>query len=105
MALVIKKGDTRTAIKATLKNPSGSPVNLTGSSVTFIMVKSGAQLVNRSADIVDAQNGRVNFVFVAGETEVTGVVRAEFKVEYPDGSKETFPNSGYISITFEPALA
>lgn len=105
MALVIKKGDTRTAIKATLKNPSGTPVDLTSATVTFVMTKGSTQLVNRAADIVDSINGRVDFVYVAGETDVTGVVRAEFKVVYSDGSKETFPNSGYISITFEPALA
>lgn len=104
MLLTIKAGDTRTAIKATLKNPSGNAVDLTDSTVTFVMEQKGVILINRPAEIVDALSGRVNFVFVNGETDILGGVKAEFIVDYPDGSTETFPNSGYISIRFEQSL-
>lgn len=105
MTVTIKSGDTRTAIKATLKNPSGNPVDLTDATVTFVMLKVSANvLINRPAEIVDAVNGRVNFVFTNGETDILGGVKAEFIVDYPDGSTETFPNSGYISIIFEQTL-
>ena len=36
--VTLKRGDTRTAIRATLKNPAGASVDLTGATVKFIMV-------------------------------------------------------------------
>jgi hypothetical protein len=102
----MKCHDTRTAVKATLKSPSGSPVDLTGATVKFIMSKyNGAVLVNREADVLDAVNGIVCFVFVTEETTKSGMMKAEFEVTYLDTSVETFPNSGYISINFEADLA
>lgn len=97
----IKKGDTRTAIKATLKNPKGIPINLTGATVNFIMVKYKTILINRGAVILDAVNGIVAFVFNSGETAEIGKMKAEFKVIYPDNSIETFPNQGYIDINID----
>lgn len=103
-ALNIKRNDTRTAIKAELKSPKGDPIDLTGASVVFTMVKYGRILVNRDADVLDEETGKVAFVFEEGETAETGDMKAEFEVTYPDGSVETFPNSGYISIKIEADL-
>jgi hypothetical protein len=107
MTLSMKRHDTRTAPKATLRSPSGSPVDLTGASVKFIMAKhsKGTVLVNRDADVLDAMNGKVCFVFLPEETITLGMMKAEFEVTYPDGSVETFPNQGYIMINFESDLA
>jgi hypothetical protein len=97
--VTIKRGDTRHAIRAILKDSSGSPVNLTGCTVTFCMAPLGrSAVVSREVDIHDTAGGEVWVVFAPGETDISGVYRAEFRVTYPDGRKETFPNSGYLAI-------
>jgi hypothetical protein len=107
VALNMKRNDTRTAIKAILKDHKGVPVNLTGAVVKFAMAKyiKGTILVDREADILDALNGVVCFVFVPEEVTTLGMMKAEFEVTYEDASIETFPNQGYILINFESDLA
>jgi hypothetical protein len=106
MALNMKRGDTRTAPKAKLKSPKGLPVNLTDAKVDFIMARytNGIVLIDREAEVLDAENGIVCFVFEPAEANVLGMMKAEFKVTYLDGSEETFPNEGYILINFESGL-
>lgn len=100
MNFTTKRNDTRAAIKATLKNTDGTPVNLTGATVQFIMARSnGVVLINRQAVVQDAPNGMVWFVFEPGETAEAGTFRAEFQVTYLDGRIETFPNIGYITVS------
>ena len=97
--VTIKRGDTRHALKAILKNAQGSPVDLTGCTVTFRMASLWQSvLVDREVDIHDAIAGEVWVVWSPGETDVSGVYRAEFQVVYGDGRRETFPNNGYINI-------
>ncbi len=97
--VTIKRGDTRHAIRAILKDSSGSPVDLTDCSVSFHMAPLGrSAVVSRQVDVHDAEAGEVWVVFAPGETDISGVYRAEFLVAYGDGRKETFPNDGYINI-------
>lgn len=97
--VTIKRGDTRNCIKAVLKDATGSPVNLTGCEVKFLMAPLGRQAnCSRAAHIQDALNGEVWVVWAPGETDISGVYRAEFEVLYDDGKRETFPNDGYINI-------
>ncbi|MDD9266040.1 BppU family phage baseplate upper protein [Paenibacillus sp. GCM10023248] len=107
MALTMKRGDTRTAIKAALISPKGTPVKLNNASVKFKMAtyRKGSILVNREADILSADDGIVSFVFEPEEVTTLGTMKAEFEVTYEDGSVETFPNQGYILINFESDLA
>jgi hypothetical protein len=104
-SLNIKRHDTRTAIKATLKTPTGNAVDLTDATVKFVMVKYGTTIANRDADVLDAANGKVAFIFLPEEVTETGAMKAEFEVMYPDGAVETFPNAGYIAINIEADLA
>lgn len=97
--ITLKRGDTRHAIKAILKDNDGDPVNLTGCEVKFIMAPLGrGATVCREPHIEDAEHGEVWVVWVPGETAISGVYRAEFEVVYLDGKVETFPSDGYISI-------
>lgn len=99
MRVVLKRGDTRTAIRATLLEPSGSPVNLTGASVRFVMADlRGAIRIARAAEIVDPAGGKVLMVFETSETDEAGTYRAEFEVQFADGRKETYPNGDYLTI-------
>lgn len=104
LKLNLKRGDTRTAIKANLKSPKGNPIILTDAIVTFHMIQYKTIIANREADIIDATNGIVAFTFTPEEISSIGKMKAEFKVTYPDQSIETFPNQGYIDITIEPSL-
>ncbi len=97
--ITLKRGDTRHAIRAVLKDADGDPVNLTDCEVKFHMAPLGRQaIVNRAAHIQNAEKGEVWVVWVPGETDTAGIYRAEFQVVYLDGRKETFPHNGYISI-------
>ena len=97
--VTLKRGDTRHALKAILKDSSGSPVDLTGCAVSFYMAPLGRPpTISRQVDVHDAEGGEVWVVFAPGETDISGVYRAEFRVTYGDGRRETFPNDGYISI-------
>ncbi|MGI5900830.1 MAG: BppU family phage baseplate upper protein [Christensenellales bacterium] len=97
--VTLKRGDTRHAIRAVLKDADGDPVNLTDCQVKFKMAPlSGPATISRAAHIQNAEKGEVWVVWVPGETDTSGIYRAEFQVTYPDGRRETFPYNGYISI-------
>ena len=97
--VVLKRGDTRHAIRAVLKDAAGNPVDLTDCSVAFSMASLGwSTVIDRAVYVRDAKAGEVWVVWAPGETSVSGVYRAEFSVQYPDNRKETFPNDGYLSI-------
>lgn len=97
--ITIKRGDTRNAIKAILKDSSGNPVNLENCHVKFHMAQlNRPAVISRAAHIENAAAGEVWVVWAPGETDVAGIYRAEFEVTYDDGRRETFPNDGYISI-------
>lgn len=95
--ITIKRNDTKDNLKATLSNDKG-PVDLTGSTVNFIMAKHGVVKTKRQADIQDAINGIVWFVFDDVDTDKTGEYQAEFEVTFSDGRIETFPSDDYITI-------
>jgi hypothetical protein len=101
---IIKHNDTRTALKAILKDATGAVVNLTGCQVVFIMTYQGKVLINRQALIMNETGGEVWVVFTKQETAQVGSMNGEFKVTFPDTSIETFPNGGYIQMQILPDL-
>ena len=99
-AFFIKQNDTRPALYAQLLQ-DGSPVDLTGCTVRFNM-SSG---LSREAIITDATNGCVRYDWQEGDTAVPGVYAAEFEVTFPDGTRETFPNDGFLEIVITREVA
>lgn len=99
MTFKIKQHDTKTALKAVLENESGT-VDLTGATVRFLMsdYSQAETLIDSTADIQSAANGEVWYAFSYGETEQSGIFKAEFEATFPDGRVETFPTEGYILI-------
>jgi transcriptional/translational regulatory protein YebC/TACO1 len=95
--ITLKRNDTKNNIKATLSNESG-PVDLTGATVRFLMAKHGMIKIDRKAQIQDAVNGIVWFIFEQGDTDEVGIFQAEFEVTYSDARIETFPNDCFILI-------
>lgn len=97
--IIIKKGDTRHAVEATLKI-DGSPIDLTNCNVYFYMSNG----INGLAQVSDALNGVAVYPLEADAVANTGMIKAEFKVVYPDGREVRFPNSGAIKIYIENNL-
>lgn len=102
----IKQNDTSPAIKHQLLDEEGSPIDLTGASVSFHMVDSdGSVKVNTSASIDNAGNGEVSYSWSAGDTDTEGVYKAEWEVDFGNGSIESFPNSSDFIVDIENELA
>lgn len=97
----IKQNDTSPELGAILKDASGKPVNVTGSTVVLNMRlrSSGEIKVNRGpCDIVDGVAGSVKYPWQVGDTDTPGVYEAEYEVTYIAGGVETFPNDGYKHV-------
>ena len=98
---IIKKDDDLPNIRATLFDGVGVPVNLSAATVEFRMASlAGGVKASGSAVVVDAANGVVEYAWQAGDTDTVGRYRAEFKVTI-GGELQTFPTSGYISVSVE----
>lgn len=104
MKFFIKRNDTRRAMKALLKDRKGNAVDLTGATVRFIMLKGSQVIINREPLVMNPVGGEVWVVFAPRETGTAGKMEAEFKVTYPDGKTETFPEKGYIQVIIDPDL-
>lgn len=96
-SFTIKRGDTSPALHYALLP---SEITLAGATVRF-------QMENRARQtVIDAPAGIeqitdppiVSYVWMPEDTEKAGIYRAEFRVEYADGSIETFPNTGFIDV-------
>lgn len=94
-----KQHDRRPSIQATL-TAGGSPVDLTGCTVKFIMAKAsgGTAVVNAAAVIVDPTGGVVRYDPAAADTATTGSFQAEWQVTDAGGKSWTFPTLSYHSI-------
>lgn len=93
----IKRGDTSPGIKYAL-----IPANITlaGATVRFQMENSARQtVIDAVATIDQATPPIVSYAWQSGDTDTVGNYSAEFRVEYADGSVETFPNCGFIAIS------
>lgn len=102
MPILMKAGDTAPAVRATLLDVEGDPVDLTGASVKFILASQGdphTVLVDEAAELEDAATGKVVYQWVDGDTDTPGSYDVEFEVVYLDGTVQTFPTVGFLSCT------
>lgn len=95
----LKAHDRKPSIQATLTT-GGAAVNLTGSTVKFIMAPTagGTPVVNAAAVIVDAVNGVVRYDWLATDTAMAGSFQAEWQVTDSGGKEQTFPTLTYHTI-------
>lgn len=93
----IKRDDTSPAIRFALE-----PVdtNLAGATVRFQMQRATRRetVIDSPATIISELPPIVAYEWQAGDTAAAGRYEAEFRVEYLDGSVETFPNNTFINI-------
>jgi len=107
MAFTIKQNDTSPQIAATLQDGDGAAIDLTAATVRFHMkrINAASATVDAPATLVDANNGKVKYVWVATDTATAGSYLAEFEVTYTNGGVETFPNDQSIAILITEDLA
>ena len=104
----IKQNDTASSLKRVLVDAFGSPVNLTGASLTFSMrVKPGGttKISTASATVSGAGLGEVQYRFTAANTDTADEFEGEFTATYAGGGIQTFPNDGYIPIIITDDVA
>lgn len=96
----VKQNDTRDPVQATLKDADGKPVDLSDvDEVRFQMGRKGNNTkVDGLGEIVDAANGEVKYEWQEGDTDKAEVFRGEFRVEFADGTRLTFPNNDWIKV-------
>lgn len=107
MTFYIKQNDTSPSIGATLKDGESNVIDLTDANVKFHMRPVGGSTVavDRAAVILSPTEGTVRYEWLDGDTVATGVYQAEFEVTYVNGTIETFPNDGYITVQVLPELS
>ena len=90
--LTIKQGDTRNAIVVRLKK-NENYIDLTGCHIKFYM---SGKIDGAYCTVLE--DGRVMYPLEPYAVDTSGVFYAEFKVVYPDGRIDTFPNDRYMKI-------
>lgn len=100
MSFSIKQHDRSPDFSVTLEAPVGTPVDLTGTTVTFLMTLVGATTakVNTTATVDSAEDGEVSYAWGATDTDTAGLYRAEFQVTFAGGIKRTFPADDYLYV-------
>lgn len=95
--IFVKQGDRRPAAPATIKRGT-TVVDLTlATSVTFKMrhFNLAGLTVDAEANVLSAEDGTVEYRWIAGDTDLAGDYYAEWEVLWSDGTKETFPTIDY----------
>ncbi|ELZ00772.1 BppU family phage baseplate upper protein [Natrialba asiatica] len=97
----LKSGDTAPVLEAVLLDENGESIDLNDAEVQFRLQepRGGSPVLNDAATSFDANGGIVRYSWSEDEiSELTGRFRADFIVDYPDGSQETFPNDGFHDV-------
>ena len=94
----IKRNDTSPQLVYELD----PPVPLGGADVVFNMCPAsaprGTAPLEREPATIEDPAGVLGFTFTSAQTAVAGIFWGEFEVTYADGSVETFPSKGHITI-------
>ena len=96
-----KAHDTAPTIKVQLLDSAQAPVNVTAATVKFIMTVVGGSTPKTAAAgaIVDGPTGIVSYTPTGTDTDTAGIYNAEWEITYSGGSKQTFPDPGYNTVT------
>ena len=97
-----KQHDLEPVITGQLKNSDGSAIDVTGKTVYSVMRPFGATtgtirrlatIVNPNPDFVANPNAlQVSAAFVAGDTDVVGILEQEWEIMHAGSRPQTVPN-------------
>lgn len=106
MAYEIKRNDRRPRWRVQLL-ANGSPLDLTSALSARFIMKTGVSIkINRQAmSFIDRANGIVEYAWAAGDTDTSGTYNAEVEVDWGGSEFQTFPSTGYFTITISDDLA
>jgi hypothetical protein len=93
-----KRGSTVPAIADRLLDSTGTPINLTGSTVLFMFgsVVSGSASVLGTAQVAGGTMGDVSYAWGTADLANPGLYYAGWQVRYGTGGTEIFPQGGTI---------
>jgi len=102
--IILKQGDTRPPLTATLVGADGNPQNLTGVDV-YVEIEdhqTGEEINKAQATIVDTSAGEIRYEWDEKDTETHGYYNVEFLAVYGSGSSDPdnqhFPNDGELLL-------
>lgn len=97
----IKAHDRLPAIAATLVDADSAPVDISDGTVTFIMADANTRMVKVASDatVVNGSQGAVQYEWTGADTATPGEYVAEWQVTFSDGKQQTFPSTGYNTVT------
>lgn len=108
----LKVGDRNPSYSVILKDADKAAVNInTASAVRLHMKAPGASTAKVDAamsnddDGTVGNRGKASYAWAAADVDTAGTYYCEVEVEWADGTKETFPNSGHNIIKIEDELA
>lgn len=106
--IYMRQNDTAPAVTATLEKLDGTPVDISGAAVRFVMrnTATGAIKVDHAvAAIVSPTAGTVSYAWSAGDTDTVGTFSCGFVVTFADSTKRSFPSDGLpVNVVIAPAL-
>lgn len=108
-----KQGSTAPAIADQLLDAAGDPIDLTGSSVRFLMgnVASASAVIAGSAQVTGATTGNVQYAWGTADLNTPGLYYAYWEITYSGGAIEKLPQGGaysaepdYLLVRITPGL-
>jgi BppU N-terminal domain len=95
----MKQNDRLPVVNATLRQ-GGQPIDLTSSTVKFIMADAydDTVKVNAACSVVSAVGGTVSYAWAAGDTDTVSSYKAEFQITDSNGKTLTCPNTGHLTV-------
>lgn len=102
--LCLKRNDRRPSFRAQLMLEGGGNLSLAGAStVHFVMTErlTGRTKVDASVAIEDVTKGIVRYDWLANDTDTPGYYDAEFRIVFPDGTRQTVPACGKLTVDIE----
>jgi hypothetical protein len=98
------KTELRPSIKATLKWPDGTVVDLTGCTAKFQLVErdTGLVILSKAATVVSPPtNGIVQYDWASGETDVPkDKYKLRIEITFADSKIQTFPRADNFFVIF-----
>lgn len=98
--IFVKRNDTARILTDTLLMSDGTPIDLTDSTLKFII-----NGVKKSAEIINATLGTVQYRFEDTDIDNTGTLICEWEITYDTGLQLSVPTKGHIIIRILPDLA